>query len=706
MLQVHAEWVEIYQQHYKKPLRPLSTHTVLEKPGFERATQGNRIYINNSLPEYNWNQTVQKVFFNDIRRNQDETSSLSYQRDISEAKPTTVENVETEKQSSMILQEPVIAQGDTNANFIYHEVPIKSTAVVIQRIKPTETTNKPVQYNDFEIKDLEIYNLSDAELVPDESTTNFLNKKKVYPQLTIAAPKFKTSLEHSLTTKIPNQELSKFEEQELYEDHWPIHEDRYEYVVQIVPSNSHKRRVDIVRNTVKPNVLKTSNDNIFQSYIPTSTPTSISKHNLKTNNVISKPEKEVIVRDTTIIPKLQYSSKPQHLRQKAQTKATTTTIQPQPEIETVISEIGNNEQTRLIHLSTNIFSENELKNDKNRIQSSSSIPTTDPEKVMLDDILKNEDMSPEIILRKPSRSNTGIIKRVYPTKITKVDKNGLETGSYKLVAPTRGVFMDGELTTLKPNKENEDKHFYRIPNQANIKRVSAFTQKHINKTVVIKKPTNRPITTQSIDEGSVSIADNDDIYKPIFKGNYKPTLKITSNKTPSLTTEQYNTNIFDRNKEKNDPGSYESYITLQDKIPEFITKENHFNRQQELDDSKVHGNVDIDVQNFDVNANLHNLNMESIETSIKKVSEGKVTENPIHVKTEHKQDYDTMSEVRDQETFEDTSSSVNKPSTMETLMKVLKIVTDTIKRNTRRNFNSKVRYLEDLRDTISRSIGM
>lgn len=51
------------------------------------------------------------------------------------------------------------------------------------------------------------------------------------------------------------------------------------------------------------------------------------------------------------------------------------------------------------------------------------------------------------------------------------------------------------------------------------------------------------------------------------------------------------------------------------------------------------------------------------------------------------------------------SESDAKENTMENVLKFVKVVADTITRNTRRNFNSKLRYLEDLKDTIMVNIG-
>lgn len=707
---MHAEWVEIFQQNYKKPLRPSYTYTAIEKPDFERTTKGNRIYINNSLPEYNWNKAIHNVPDDNIQRYEYETSSASVisKHEIPEQKPMTiinVEDVESKKKVITKLPKPVTVQSVKTANFHDHEFPKTSNAVIVQHLKSTEAMVKPIKYDGFEIKPLEVYNLSDVELMTEEYTTAVINSKNIYAPLTTSATTiFEIPSEHPLVTKLPSQEFTKVTEQELFEDDWPTSEGRYEYVVQIIPNNSNKRRVDIVRNTVNPNVLKATNDNIFQSHKPTSISTS--KHNLKTHSEISSFEKIFFERDTTATPKIQSSSKSQNMRQKATTKASSTTRQPEPEIETAIFE-GNKEQTKLIHLSTNINPETELKVYKNKTQINSSIPTTDPDKVMIHEILKDQVMSSEITFQKVAHSNNGIIKKVYPTKIIKVDKNGHEIGGpVKLLPPTKATFINDELTikTQQHDKKNQDLNFNKIPYQANIKPPSVMTQKRFNKTKAKEAGVIRPIATQTTQDVEAVIASvNDD---EVHKNPFKSIPKSTTKKTPSLTTAEtkQNFNIFDRDTGPADSGSYERYITLQHKIPEFITKEEHFNHEQDSDNSKIkdNENVDIDVQKNDLDANVNQMDTENVETSIKKGSDEMVTENPNKVNNENKQEnFDTVAEDRKEETL----SSKHKQTTLETLMKVLKIVTDTIKRNTRKNVNSKVRYLEDLRDTISRNIG-
>lgn len=704
LIQVHAEWVEIYQQHYKKPLRPSYTYTALEKPVFERTTKGNRIYINNSLPELNWNIALHTVPNDDTRRNQYETSSAS-KHEIPEQKPTKIinlEDVEMRKKGINKPSKPVTVQHIKTADLINHDVPKKSNTVIVQSLKSSEAT----KYDDFEIRPLEVYNLSDMDLITEEYTATVINNKNVHsPLTTSAATIFNTPSEHSLITKIPNQELAKVTEQEFFGNDWPINEDRYKYVVQIVPSNSNKRRVDIVRNTVNPNVLKATSDfDFFESHKITNTWSPLSKHNLKIDTAISSFEKIAIVGDTTVTPKILLSSNPQNIRQKATTKATTTTIQPEPEIETEIIE-GNKEQSQLIHLSTNINPKTKLKVDNYKIQSNSSFPTTDPDKVMIHEILKDQVMSSEITSQKFSQSNTGIIQKVYPTKIIKVDKTGHEIdGAVKLLSPTKATITNDELTVLQHNKENQDNKFYKIPYQANIKPASVITQKRFNKTKAIKEgiiKTHKTQNTQDLEAVTVSL-NGDQIYKTFFKENNKPILKVTTKNTPTLTTAEtnYNINIFDRDIETTDAGSYEKYITLQQKIPEFITKEENFNRE-EFDKSKVtdNENVNIHVQKHDDDINVNEMDAEDLETSVK--YDEMVTDNPNKDKSE---DEENNLETVDKDRKQNTLSNENKLSTLETLMKVLKIVTDTIKRNTKRNVNSKVQYLEDLQETISRSI--
>lgn len=716
LIQVHAEWVEIYQQHYRKPLRPSYTYTALEKPVFERTTKGNRIYINNSIPEYNWNKAIHNVPSDDIRRYEYETSSTTVisKHGISEQKPMTifnVEDVESKKKAIMKLPKPVTVQSIKTADLINHEVPKINSAVIVQRLKSTEATVKPIKYDDdFEIKPLEVYNLSDVELITGEYTATIINNKNVYAPLTTSeATMFKTPSEHPLVTKLPNRELTKVTEQDLFEHDWPSNEDRYEYAVKIVPSNSNKRRVDIIRNTDNPNVLKTTNDNIFESHKPTNSWAPKSKYNLEMDNERSSFEKIVFERDTTLTPKIRSSSKPQNVKQKATIKASNITIQAETEIETAIFE-GNKEQTKLIHLSTNINPKTELKVDKNRIQNNSSIPTTDPDKVMIYEILEDHAMSSEVTTQKLSPSNLGIIKKVYPTKIIKVDKNGHEIdSSFTRLPSTEATFTEDELAILQHNKENQDKNFQRIPFQANIKQASVITQKGFNKTTEKKMGIVHPVATQTTEDlEAVIVSVNDDkIYRKPFKENFKLIPKVTTtNKTLTLTTAatKYNIDIFNKDTGPTDSSSYERHITLQHKIPEFITKEEDFNREQESDDTKVikNENVDVDVQKYDIDSNVNDMDTEDVETSIKKVSDEMVTENPNKVKSEAKQDnFETISENTKQETL----SSENIPNTMKTMIKVLKIVTDTIKRNTRKNVNSKVRYLERLRDTISKTIG-
>lgn len=704
LIQVHAEWVEIYQQHYQKPLRPI--YTALEQPGIDRTTKGNRIYINNSLPEYNWNKVVHNVPNNNIRKNHYETSiaSVISKHEIPEEKPMriiNVEYIETKKKDIMNLPKPVKVQSVKTADFVNHEDPKISNAVVVQLLNSTEGTGKPIKYDDdFEIKPLEVYNLSDLELITEEYTATVINNINVHaPLTTSAATIFETPSEHSLITKIPKKDLIKVTEQDFFEDDWPINDDRYEYVVQIVPSNSNKRRVDIVRNTVNPNVVKGTNVNIFESHKPTSTWAPKSNHNLKVDTEISSFEKILFVRDTTVSPKLQSSSKPQNIKDKATTKASP--IQPEPEIETFIFD-GN--KTKMIHLSTKNNPKTKLKVDNNYIQNNSSIPTTDPDKVMIHEILKDQVMSSEITSPELSQSHLGIIKKVYPTKIIKVDKTGHEIdGAVNPLPPTKATFTNDKFTIIQHNKENQDKNIYKIPYQANIKQASVITQKSLNKTKEIKEENIRPATTQTTQDLNAVIGsiNDDQIYKTPVKENFKPIPKVTTKKTPTLTTTETKYNIFDRDTGTTDPDSYERYITLQHKIPEFITKEEDFNSEQEFDNSKVNdsGDVNSDAQKYDVHTNVNEMDTEIVETNIKKVSDEMVTENPSKVKNGDKHD-NIDAEDRDHESL----SSENKPSTMETLMKVLKIVTDTIKRNTRRNVNSKVRYLEDLRDTISRSI--
>lgn len=706
LIQVHAEWVEIFQQHYKKPLRPSYMYTALEKPGLERTTQGHRIYINNSLPEYNWSKAVHN---DDIRNNQYETSSASVisKHEIIDRIPTRiidVEDVETKKKGNKKVPKPVIVQSTKTADFINHEVPKISNTVIVQRLKPTEATVNPMEYDDFEIKPLEVYNLSDVELITEESAATVINNRNVHGSLTpSAATIFKTASEHSLISKIPNQEFTKVTEQELFEDDWPINEDRYEYVVQIVPSNSNKRRVDIVRNNVNTNVPKATNDKIFESDKPTSTWTLKTKHKLKNSAEMSSFEKIVFERDTTTAPKVQSSSK----RQKSTTKTSTTTIPPEPEIETVAFE-GNNERTKLIHLSTNINPKLKLKVNNNKNESNSSVSTTDPDKVMIQEILKDQVMSSEITSQKAFQSNTGIIKKVYPTKIVEVDKTGHEIdGTVKLLPPTKGTIAKDELTVNDINKENQYEKFNKIPYQTNIKQTSVTVQKRFNKTKEIKKEISHSIATQTRqDLEAVTISENhDQIYKIPIKDIFKPIPKVTTKVTPALTTAKttYSINIFDRDTGTADSGSYERYITLQHKIPEFITKEEHFNRDEVFGNSNVKDNVNIDInvrkKNFDTN--VTHMDTNNVETNFKNSRAEVLTENSSTAKNDDKQgNFDTVAEDRKQETL----SSANKPSTMDTLMKILKIVTDTIRRNTRKNVNSKVRYLEDLRDTISRSI--
>lgn len=699
LIQVHAEWVEIYQQHYKKPLRPSYTYTALEKPSFERTTKGNRIYINNSLPEYNWNKAIHHIPNDDTLRYEYETSSKTVisKHEISEQVPETiinVKNVESKKKAIIKLPKPVTIQSVKTADFITQEVPKINDAVIVQRLKTTKATVKPIKYDDFETKRLEVYNLSDVELITEDYTTPVINNKNIYSPLTTSeATIFRTPSKHSLVTKTPDQELTESTEEDLFEDDWPTNEGRYEYVVKIVPSNSNKRRVDIVRNTVNSSVLKTKSDKIFGFHKPNSTGTPKSKNDVKIDNDILSFDKIIFERDTTVMPKIQSSSKPQNLKQKPKIKASSTTIQPEPEIETAIFE-GNKEQTKLIHLSTNIHPKTELKVEK--IQSNSPIPSTDPDKVMIHEILIDQAMSSEITTQKLSQSNAAIIKKVYPTKIVKVDKNGQEIdGAFKVISSTEASFTNDELKIIQHNKENQDKNLYKIPYQASIKQAAAITQKSFNSTKEKAGGIIRPLatqTTQDLEEVIISVND-DEHYKKAFKENFKPTLKVTTKETPTLSTAQtkYNINTFDRDTEPADSGSYERYITLQHKIPEFITKEEDFTREQEFDSSKVNVKVDIDLQKY-----------EDVETSIKKVSDEMVTENPSQVKNDDKEDnFNSVPKDMKQETL----SNENKPSTMETLMKVLKIVTNTIRRNTRKNVNSKVRYLEHLRDTISRSIG-
>lgn len=83
----------------------------------------------------------------------------------------------------------------------------------------------------------------------------------------------------------------------------------------------------------------------------------------------------------------------------------------------------------------------------------------------------------------------------------------------------------------------------------------------------------------------------------------------------------------------------------------------------------------------------------------------------VHNEEEYKQDHEDgsnedVSAHKTNDKLDDTLTDEKKQNPIENVVKFMKVVSETISKNTHRGIDSKMRYLEDLRDTIMMNIGM
>lgn len=134
------------------------------------------------------------------------------------------------------------------------------------------------------------------------------------------------------------------------------------------------------------------------------------------------------------------------------------------------------------------------------------------------------------------------------------------------------------------------------------------------------------------------------------------------------------------------------FKTFEERIPEFVTKEETF-EDDEVEDLQFVRKPPKDTW------------APKIETTVKMNTNKSIR----RVDTEEIEPVVTKKYVETQNSTGQHGKSPTeneaKENTMENVLKFVKVVADTITRNTRRNINSKLRYLEDLKDTIMVNIG-
>lgn len=709
LAQASCEWVEISQQHYEKPTRPTHnrpmTATISEESEEERFTKSpNRIYINHSLPEYNWKQGTgfKAHSASNIRR---------YQLDTDAVKPTS----RSKPERNFFIEKPPIQKTEianfVNKNEIVAVIPkpetVKRNRVVfghdprdtfnVKRLNPASGGQNKYSRprGDYEIdKELEVYNLSEIDRPTGEdiftlAVDDTLRSDHIKKRLQFSNAKPTRGTKEIVITPL-NFETTLYDHAHEFSSEEAVKNDVKEDTIPMVLKFNKMRRVDILQSTEKtPTQFVISSESFNEDFerpvrrhpnlgiitkvqLPNRTSRTTTERNKPNQNrhfvtkIPPKVSSEIITKDLL----LHQAKKTKNIPQRSQ-KARPRDATAKPKIYEGTNEnhgfikrqkvsnyqdvteeiIVDREKDFSVHLISNINEgdSHESEEDNQGLPKKpvtrhsgpiKTIKVPDPELVMVEEILKDEHLTNVEVQREPHK---GLVNRVqHPTQLDKFEK--IQRVTNKPVVPLKVV------TTKEPSEYEEEDfdeniYTYSTPTTENIETYLRNTEKI--PVLMIERP------------------------------KHKKNMATFDNPSVSLKTENHEHNGH-RHTQNVEP-------------PEFVTKENEEEDDQENDVSSTEPNIKI----FNVKPTQPTvLEYDRINPYV----DGGNTFEPTTIKEDLRPN---------KEGTNPRENIVNntKDNTMENVVKLLKVVSETISRNTHKSISSKMRYLQDLKDTIVANIG-
>ncbi|KAJ2938571.1 hypothetical protein O0L34_g13069 [Tuta absoluta] len=618
-VQVSGEWVQISQQHYKKPLRPAHNHPLLAtviKPSDttrptinpdsvkpvvdktsdrprqevspvvkvideERTTKRNRIYINHTLQDNSWNTDFNeqhdfvstKPLLNDGMIRQ-ETQSKG---DVLVVRRPQPENIENTAKNNKPSSHRTIILG--NVKRVHPE----NTKVSHKTTKPLEEYKGPI----------EVINMDDLEYTTAEDTLHMKLDEDVLKHIDEQQQTIMTNTTPKEKDK-RKKEPPKTNDQSFYAK--PNHETNKKELT-VFKGITNMRRVEILRTT-KPTLTEEYHDN-----------------------------------DSDSIP---FSAKPELIREKNNIKniATTTGVTPYR-----FPNIGH---VKRVH-----------KVNTTRPTSTPKSPTkympTEP---------ANEEVYPTERIDTPIRKN--INEKTFPVNTLYIETKATSKnrGQNRIMASPEDVMLEELITDdEKPNIK-----VHKVASIGTVKRVPDPTKTpEANKNKLDRHVPNKPSVT-----ASPEIDFDEDI---TVEDEYSDHSFVDQSKRPEINPQI----------ERYGPNPYTTVTP---------------NKRAETDK----------MEDFDYDAKFDTTTVNNRKTTKKYIKTSSNQHNTRRKETQTKNNTAKNSNRKKHYDEEEEPLSNNKSNAMENLIKFLKTVTEIIARNTRRGVHGKVRYLEDLRDTLMANI--
>lgn len=776
--QVSCEWVEIAQQHFEKPLTPVRpTHNypslaTVGKDDAERTTKRNRIYINHSLSKYNWNKGDQFEDYQDTMDQVHLESSTLHNGPIKHlTRPTVSADDFKNRKDDIKTSKPILTKIErikTNydSKLVQEMLPnnqFRRIQFLGQDKLPTSMTPQDYRFKD---KPIEILNLSDLDTTTEEDlfTTVKLAENKKNHQRPVSSTVSTIIRAKPQKNRLPenNPQITEIIGHS-YKNNKPTHvqqtfvdatEIETEDTIQRVPTNSVVKRVYL---TIEDD--EASNEkNDFKSLVIKDIYSN--KEDFKNDNKISNIGK---IRRVTLLPDNTFKATTEKtasnkigIQEHESSKASNVVIYETEDNSIMNGKINNRQvNSNIKHVSNKQIetssTEKISKIVNNRYNNFIPIKTIpDPDQVMLDEILKDEDNSEEV------HKLAGTVKRVQIPKKKEDDSKRPEKNTNKENhriklqempntenGNTEEPFLDKEvyINTYKAVPQNiED---YKVSSTEEVPFLTTTTMKYIRNGFVANKIQSTEIENEQVTLNSTN--------KHIFEldNNYRRIQSNSTKNVPEITAE-----IDRKYLKKLHPAMEKTHINVnptEEQNPTFVTKEDAFETDNDFDDissteelprlitiksirrnfvgpksniKKTYGNYDpIEVLNepkptFVTNEEI----FEPIDDFISSTTSGyfgtiapnidtdkphtiKSPTNDDEDKTYRKEpkphDYEAENQAKDKKPITTDKNAEN----IENVVKLIKVVANTISRNTKRNFKSKMRYLEDLRDTILYNIG-